>query len=561
MNTQIRVAEVIGRTLADLGVDHVFGVVGSGNFWTTHAMVEAGVNFTASRHEMGATCMADAYTRATGKVSAVTVHQGCGYSNAVTGIGEAAKCHTPILILAGDTPNGQESSNFYIDQDQLAKSVGARAHRIHSAATAITDTIRAFHTAKAERTPVVLSMPIDIQEELVEESTLATALESIVSLGFPAPSVASSQAVLELAGALREAERPVIVGGRGAWHADVELRELGKLSGALLATSAAGRGLFVGDDFHLDVMGGFSTDGAAELIQNADLLVAFGASLNRWTTRSGTFLQNKKVIQIDDDPKAFGFHAPVNASILGDTALTARAVSAELQKGSRVGPGYRSDEVKSQVATTRYWSDQAFDDRSIVGQEDNDRIDPRLLSNILDDMLPEERVVVPDGGNFNAYPAMHFRVKDPQSYCVPLGFQSIGLALSSGIGAGVAFSDRLPIVGVGDGGFMMSLTELDTAVRIGMRMVVVVYDDAAYGAEVHHFKHETDKLEIVQFPDTDISAIARGFGAQGAVIRRKADLEIVRLWLDSGERVPLVLDAKIVDFPSWVLAHTFGDDE
>lgn len=561
MNSKIRVAEAIGKTLSWLGVDHVFGVVGSGNFWQTHSMVAQGVSFTASRHEMGATCMADAYTRATGKVAVVTVHQGCGFSNAITGIGEAAKCHTPILVVAGDTPNGQESSNFHIDQDQVARGVGAQAHRIHSARSAVADAAKAYFTAVNERTPVVLSMPIDIQDELLDLHQVEAEIQSLPVSVKLAPSVASDDSIKTLAEALREAKRPVIVGGRGAWHADAQLRELGALSGALLTTSAAGRGLFVGDDFHLDVMGGFSTDGTAALIQDADLLVAFGASLNRWTTRSGSLLKAKKVIQIDDNSKAFGFHAPVDVAILGDSALTAVALNAEFRRQPRTTEGYRSSEVQDRVAASRYWNDVEFNDLSTTEGTDSDRIDPRLLSNKLDELLPRNRVVTPDGGNFNAYPAMHFRVQDPQGYCVPLGFQSIGLALASGIGAGLALPDRVSIVGVGDGGFMMSLVELDTAVRLRLRMVVVIYDDAAYGAEVHHFKHETSDLGIVQFPDTDIAAIARGFGAKASIIRRLEDLEVVTEWLESGEQVPLVLDAKIVDFPSWVLAHTFGDDE
>ena len=138
------VAQLVGRTLAELGVGHVFGVVGSGNFEVTNALRLAGVPYTAARHEGGAATMADAYSRMSGRVGVVSTHQGCGLSNAVTGIGEAAKSRTPLIVLTADTQGSAVRSNFKIDQDALARSVGAVSERIHSPATAVADTLRAF---------------------------------------------------------------------------------------------------------------------------------------------------------------------------------------------------------------------------------------------------------------------------------------------------------------------------------------------------------------------------------------------------------------------------------
>ncbi len=157
------VAQLVGRTLAELGVGHVFGVVGSGNFEVTNALRLAGVPFTAARHEGGAATMADAYARMSGRVGVVSTHQGCGLSNAVTGIGEAAKSRTPLIVLTADTQASAVRSNFKIDQDALARSVGAVSERIHSPATAVADTLRAFRTARNERRTVVLNLPLDVQ--------------------------------------------------------------------------------------------------------------------------------------------------------------------------------------------------------------------------------------------------------------------------------------------------------------------------------------------------------------------------------------------------------------
>ena len=131
------------------------------------------------------------------------------------------------------------------------------------------------------------------------------------------------------------------------------------------------------------------------------------------------------------------------------------------------------------------------------------------------------------------------------------------LGLATAIGAALARPDRLPVLATGDGGFLMSVAELETAVRLGLPLLCVGYDDAAYGAEVHHFGSDVD-LGPVTFPDTDIAALAAGFGADGLTVGTVEDLDGVTRWLDSSPSRPLVVDAKIVsDGGSWWLAAAF----
>ena len=180
MSEHVRVSTLVGRTLAKLGVGHVFGVVGSGNFDVTGTLMAEGIPFTAARHEGGAATMADAYSRMSGKVGVVTTHQGCGLSNAITGIGEAAKSRTPMIVLTADTQAAAIRSNFKIDQDGLARSVGAVAERIHSPSTAVADTVRAFRTAVNERRTVVLSLPLDVQSGAAADEVSAVVVPQAV---------------------------------------------------------------------------------------------------------------------------------------------------------------------------------------------------------------------------------------------------------------------------------------------------------------------------------------------------------------------------------------------
>src|SRR5215208_5348895 len=158
-------AEVVGRTLAALGVRDAFGVLGSGNFIATRALLAAGAKFHHARHENGAICMADGYARVSGRVGVCSVHQGPGFTNAMTGLTEAAKSRTPLLLLAGEAPAAALRSNLRVDQAALATTVGAAAERVHSGASAAADTARAFRRAEVERRPVLLSMPLDVQAQ------------------------------------------------------------------------------------------------------------------------------------------------------------------------------------------------------------------------------------------------------------------------------------------------------------------------------------------------------------------------------------------------------------
>src|SRR5882724_7086965 len=141
----------------------MFGLIGSGNFAVTNALVAGGVRFVAARHEGGAISMADAYAQVSGELGLCTVHQGPGLTNTMTGLTEAAKSRTPLLLLAADTAAAAIRSNFRIAQDQLVTAVGAIAERIHSPQTAVADAERAMRRARVERRPVVLMLPLDIQ--------------------------------------------------------------------------------------------------------------------------------------------------------------------------------------------------------------------------------------------------------------------------------------------------------------------------------------------------------------------------------------------------------------
>src|SRR5882724_2188847 len=156
MNRTPTVAAVIAGDLAAYGARCCFGLLGTANFKISHALVEAGVELISARHEGNATTMGDAYAKATGEFVLVSVHSGPGLTNALTGIGEAAKSRTPLLILAGDVATGDLRSNFYIEQAEMVRAVGATFERTHSPETALRDAARAARAVVQDRRTVVL---------------------------------------------------------------------------------------------------------------------------------------------------------------------------------------------------------------------------------------------------------------------------------------------------------------------------------------------------------------------------------------------------------------------
>jgi len=335
----MNVAQAVGRTLPALGVDHVFGVVGSGNFHITNAMVEAGARFVATRHEAGAATMADAYARMSGSVAAVSVHQGCGLTNAMTGLTEAAKSRTPLVVLAAEVT--EPRSNFYVDQEALARAVGAVPMRVSSAETAVQETCAAVATALHQRRTVLLNLPLGVQSADVADATTPRLPHA------PAPVVAGESDLAALVDVLERSERPVFVAGRGSRGPGCRqaLADLADRYGALVATSAVARGLFHGYPWSLDVSGGFASPVAAELIRGADVIVGWGCALNMWTMRHGRLIApTATVVQVDDTADAIGAHRDVGLGVVGDVRATAEAALASAGTSTRAR--YRGDDVR-----------------------------------------------------------------------------------------------------------------------------------------------------------------------------------------------------------------------
>jgi len=430
-------------------------------------------------------------------------------------------------------------NNFYIEQAEMVRAVGAVSERLHTVKSAREDARRAVTRALRDRQTVVLSMPLDVQNAL-----LATNLPPLELPPAPGRLHPDPQAINDLAEALAHARRPLILGGRGAVISDAEsaLIALADRTGALLATSVCGHGLFAQSPWSVGISGGFSSPAADELIAESDFILGFGASFTQWTTKKGKLIAPGAVVaQVDIEATKLGHQQPVQYAVQGDARTTAEALLAELDRRGVTAPrpGRRSDAMRARI--------RAGDNHHFPHPDESNAqfIDPRTLSKAVDALLPADRVVASDSGHFCGWVPRYLRVPNARASCLSHSFQSVGLGLPSAIGLAIANPGKLAVLGAGDGGFMMSMADFETAIRLKLRLCVLVYNDSSYAAEVHYFGRQGFSTDIVRFPDTDFAAIARGYGTRGATVRTLPDLEPVKAWIAEGAPGVFVIDGKI----------------
>lgn len=527
-------------------LDTVFGVMGNGNAYFLDSLDrDTPSGFVAVRHEAAGVAAADAYFRASGRLAGATATYGAGFTNTLTALAEAVQARTPLVLIVGDEPTSGPRP-WGVDQIALASAVGARTYTVGHRDAAATVVIALEH-ARTYRLPVVLGIPYDVATR--EAGPIPAVFEPASVPEHPALSPFAEGMLDTIADALAGAARPLLLGGRGAWLAGAgpALGELAAITGALTATSALGRGLFPDAAADLGVAGGFGAPGAMELVREADVAVVFGAALNQFTMRFGElFAPGTRVFQIDLAPTAT--HPNVGGYVRADAAEAAIGLVRRLSERGAGSSGWAAS--VDVIAARRQEPGQG------VGPDG--RMDPRSAAERIAELLPEDRVVVSDGGHFLGWANMYWPVASPdRMIMVGTAYQSIGLGLPSMPGAAVARPDSTIVLTTGDGGGLMALADLESAIRVsGGRGVAVVWNDAQYGAEVLNYGLKGLAREPMLIPEVDFAALASGLGAEGVVVREVADLDALGTWAARpvAERPFLLLDLRVsgaVVAPYW----------
>ncbi|MBE1876934.1 thiamine pyrophosphate-binding protein [Myceligenerans pegani] len=524
------VSEAVAHAVAACA-DDVFALMGNGNAHLLDALSRTDARVTAVRHEAATVASADAYHRITGRLAVATTTYGPGFTNAVTPLAEASLARTPMLLVTGDAPAAGQR-DIDVDQAAIARATGALVRHVNPAAPG-RQTVAAVQEALVRRRPVVLGIPYDQATAEARDDTVPV-LESRPEL--PEPREEQIEAVAAL---VADAKRPLLLAGRGAVAAAAEVRLLADRIGALTTTSAPARGMFAGRRYDVGVCGGFASPSASELIRQADVVLVLGAGLNDFQTAFGTaFAPGAKLVQVD--VAARPTHASVALHLRADVGRAVVALLGVLEAGETPTEPWCGVAHEAGERDLHHLRDTG------EGVARDGRMDPRSLFTYLDRMLPKNRQVVSDGGHFIGWAPSYLSVpRADATVLVGTAYQSIGLGFPSAPGALVARPDVLTVVVTGDGGGVMGIADLETVVRLRRSTLVVVVNDAVYGAEVHQYGSQGLDQDVMRVSEMDFAAIARGFGAQAVTLTRPSDLDWVVQWVRHGARGTLVVDAKV----------------
>jgi thiamine pyrophosphate-dependent acetolactate synthase large subunit-like protein len=417
----------------------------------------------------------------------------------------------------------------------VLSAAGLRTIAVPSAAAARTALADAVAAAQRGAT-VTLHLPTSVQ--LAEIETRAGDRPVPPPAAPSRPAAPRPQAVAAAAALLRESRRPLIVAGRGAHLAGARdaIEALAERIGALLVTTARGKDLFRRNPFNLGIVGSFSHSMARRYIDQADCVLVFGAGLNFLTTSFGDALPQVPLIQVDATRSHIGRWHHADVGVVGDARLAAELLRDALPGRAASEQPFRSAEVRRALAE--------FDPASEFEAANTARtVDPRSLAIELDKLLPQRRRLVYDAGNF-LIAAPYLSVPDPGCLKLTSEFASIGLGFGTALGVAKAHPEDTTVLVIGDGGFVMTMGELETTVREDLPLVIVLMNDCAYGAELHFLKARQLPVSQSVFPDVDFAPIAEAFGFQAATVRSLDDLRALAPLLEKPQG-PILLDCKI----------------
>lgn len=507
------VHQSVAQAVHDHGIDTMFGLVGDANlFFANHFVNGCGGTMVPAVHEGGTVLMAQAYTQVSGKVGVATVTQGPGLTNCLTALREGVVARRPMILLCGDTPVTAPFHPQNIDQREVVKSSGAGFEQVKSPETAARDVATAFYRARKERRPIVVNIPADFMWVEVKHQTVVFPFHEMASL------VTEGDVHEEAIGMIASAKRPLILAGAGAVAARDQLIALAERLEAPLATTLKGTGLFKGHSNNIGYFGTLSTAAAYDVIGAADCVIVFGAWLHFLTTDRGDLLKGKHVIQVNNSSAEIGAFYQPDVALVADAGKTAENILFWLDE-AEIAPSGFSKELPAHDISVHPKGDP---DKSTNGC-----INLEYALDRLNDALPQNRIMLTDGGRYITEVWCRVEVPDPNSFHMSDNFAAIGQGMQQAIGAAHADPDRPVVLFMGDGGFMMGgVNEFNTAVRTNRDLVVIICNDSAYGAEHVQLLDRKMDPSLTEFNWPSFAEVANALGGRGVAVSSPAELEI-----------------------------------
>ena len=539
--TKMTSSEAFVESLVAEGVDKVPGIVGSAFMDALDLFPAAGIDFVDVAHEQNAVHMADGYARVTGRPSLVVSQNGPGITNFVTGVAAAYWAHTPMVVVtpaAGTLGVGlggfQETEQLPIFSKITKWQV--QVNRPERMAELMR---RAFYVAKAEAGPVQVDIPRDY---FYGEGEYEIYPSATVSRGSGTP-----DQIREAARLLAAARNPVVISGGGVVASDgvAGVAALAEHLSAPVASSYLHNDSFpASHELAVGPLGYQGSKAAMRLISEADVVLALGCRLGPFGTLPQHGLDywpaGATIIQVDIDHRVLGLTKKISLGINGDAKATAAALLDALRADQ---PDRARDDTRiARIAEERTsWADElaAWSSRS------GDPLSPRRALSLIRDVLPADTIVTTDIGNVCSVSNSYLHFESSRRFLAAMSFGNCGYAYPTALGAKLAAPDKPVMAYVGDGAWGMSMAETMTAVRHGLPVVTVVWNNGQWGAEKkNQIDFYSDRYVGTNLTNPDFSAVARSMGAEGIRVDREADLQGAVTEAFSLDK-PVVLDVSI----------------
>lgn len=500
------------------GITRAFGVPGESFLAVLDAFYEVPITFVSTRHEGGAAFMASGYAKTSGEIGVCMGTRAVGASNLAIGIHTARQDSTPMLAIAGQVNRDFRGREAFQELDLVA--VFGRycksAVEIDDAARVPEQVARAIRIATTGRPgPVFVALPEDMLRD--------TAEMTFVDARPAAPPAPDAAALDEALKALLAAGRPLILAGGGVLASPGGCDALLRFAEAAeVPVQAAWRrhDAFPNDHRLFLGMAGLGTAPVVfERLATADVVLAIGTRFQEFTTRGYSLpKRGTRVYQIDVEPSVLGAAMPVTLGIVADAAAALGALAGRLPSpvpGVAARRGRNDADREAFVAATT----------RVPGPGPRGFVDPGAVVAAMARLLPPEAIVATDAGNFYGWLSRYYRFRRPRTFVGPTS-GAMGYGLPAAIGAKLARPEVPVVAWAGDGGFLMTMTELETAVRIGANVVAVVFDNARYGTiRMHQEREYPGRVVGTDLTTPDLAKAAEAFGAAGFRVSSDAEVE------------------------------------
>jgi len=528
-----KASEIFVKALEREDVKYIFGVPGEENIDFLEAVRQSDIEFVLTRHEQGAGFMADVYGRLTGKAGVCLATLGPGATNLLTPVADANLDHAPLVAITGqaDTMRMHKESHQFIDIVSMFQPVTKWNTRIVRP-DFVTEAVRkAFKLAEAEKPGAThLEFPEDVADEECKEAEFF----EIRKVRRPAPDYKAVNRAIEL---INQAKKPLILAGNGAIRkrATKQLRIfLEKTSFPVCNTFMAKGAAGYRYEHNLFTIGLQQRDHVTCAFEEADLVICIGYDIVEYSPRFWNPDGKKKIIHIDFDQAEVDYWYHPETELVGDVASTLWELNQKIDDDFDKGRGSFAVKHRERILEDIHEYDDSTDFP----------FKPQKILHDVRQVLGDEDIVISDVGAHKLWVARMYVVHEPNTCLISNGFASMGIALPGGIAAKLVYPDRKVLTISGDGGFMMNVQELETAVRLGVPTVNMVWSDGTFGLIEWHQEKKFGKAFGTRFGNPDWVQLAESFGAIGMTVEKGQDLIEVLNEAFSKDK-PVVIDCPI----------------